>query len=297
MSAFHGVCPVVHLPVGDGGTLDLAGIARQVEWTLAFGVSGIATLGLATEVGELAAEERLAVCAATVEAVAGRVPVVAGVDGDTASAAAEGRRLLDLGVRALMVRPPPVDGPDELIEHYVATAEAVDAPVLVQDAPRATGVRLPVEVLLTMADASAHLRSVKVEEVGAGAKISALVAAGVDVVAGWGGLHYLDSLRRGAVGCMPGCDLAPAFVEIHRLAGDGLTAKADDLYRAVLPLLSYESQSLTLLVLGAKLALVRAGVLDSAAMRLPAGEIDDIHRATLTDLVTRLSLDEIPGFT
>jgi hypothetical protein len=50
------------------------------------------------------------------------------------------------------------------------------------------------------------VRAVKVEGPGAGARISALVAEGLEVVAGWGGLQDPESLRRGAGGVMPGFD-------------------------------------------------------------------------------------------
>lgn len=83
--------------------------------------------------------------------------------------------------------------------------------------------------------------------------MTALVEAGVEVVAGWGGLRYPEAIRRGVVGCMPGCDLAAALLELdQRGRGDGETE--DELYRRILPLLPYEAQSLDLFILGAKTA-------------------------------------------
>jgi dihydrodipicolinate synthase/N-acetylneuraminate lyase len=121
----------------------------------------------------------------------------------------------------------------------------------------------------------------------------------MDVVAGWGGLHYLESIERGAVGCMPGCDLGPAFVEIDRLAREGsanATAAANELYDAIVPLLSYEAQSLDLLLLGAKRLLRRNGIFGSERLRRPGRELDPFESASLDGLMEALTERRVPGF-
>ena len=66
--------------------------------------------------------------------------------------------------------------------------------------------------------------ALKVEIPGAGDKTSAAREAGMEIVAGWGGLGYLDQVARGASGCMPGCDLGPALLAIDRAPGPGTRA-------------------------------------------------------------------------
>ena len=94
---------------------------------------------------------------------------------------------------------------------------------------------------------------------------------------------------------MPGCDLAPALLAIHDAtrAGDG--EEADRLYRAILPLLTYETQSLAHLVLGEKRALRRAGIFTHDAMRAPAPSLDPGQGRTFDALFDRLAADGIPG--
>ena len=296
MSTFRGITPVVHLPVAAGDVICYSEIRPQVDHLIAAGADAIVTLGLATETWTLSDAERLAVFESTVEAVAGRVPTFAGVDGWTAAAVQRAGDLVEGGAAGLMVRPPHGVGLAGLREHYLALANATNVPILIQDSPQATGVQLRVVDLLELADAHPLLRSVKIEEPGAGAKVTQLAASGVDVIAGWGGLHYPENLQRGAVGCMPGADLGPAFVEIHRLARDVSPDKAEDLYRKILPLLTYEAQSLELMIIGAKSALVRAGIFSSAALRSPGGELDEVQRATLAALFEQLAEDEVPGW-
>src|SRR4029078_1673852 len=100
--------------------------------------------------------------------------------------------------------------------------------------PQVTGVTLTLDALVALAE-HPLVRSLKVEVPGSRGKVSAAHAAGIDIVAGWGGLGYVESVARGAIGCMPGCDLGPALLAIdHRLrAGDVSGAGAAD--RAVAP--------------------------------------------------------------
>lgn len=292
---FAGVRPVVHLPLDDRGAIAFDEVTALVDRMIAFGASGIVVLGLATESWGLRADESDALCEAVVASAAGRVAVTAGVDGDTAEAVSSGARALAAGVTSVMLRPPNGSRPRNLVAHFGIVADELGVPMLVQDAPQSTGVEITAEDLCAITDHQL-LRSVKIEAPNPGAKISTLVAAGVEVIAGWGGMHYLESVRRGAAGCMPGSDLGPAFVEIDRLVRAGEEAKADDIYRAILPLLSYEAQSLELLIVGAKLALQRAGVFTSARLRSDDFRLDAEQQRTFQLLFDRLEDDDVPGW-
>lgn len=296
--AFEGVRPVLHLAFGatDLEPVDHGALATLATAMLDAGVDGLVVLGLASEAWTLREPERHEVLATVARVVEGRVPMTVGIDGTTAVAIERARVAADAGASGLMVLPPAsARTAQQLLGHYGSIADAVGLPILVQDSPQVTGVQLPVETLVAL---SAHplVRSVKSEIPGAGAKVSAAHAAGIEVVAGWGGLGYLDSVARGAVGVMPGCDLAPALLDIDRRARSGDHAGADATYRSILPLLSYEGQSLDLLLLGAKHHLRRAGILPNERLRAPARGLDAQETATFDDLLDRLALDGVPGF-
>jgi len=264
---------------------------------LAHGVDGLVVLGLASEAWTLTERERDETVATVAEACDGRRPFVVGLDGATAIAQDRARRAAAAGAAGLMVLPPAgARSKDQLVAHFGHLADAAGIPILVQDSPQVTGVTLPVEAVLAMATAHPLVRSLKVEIPGAGAKTSAAAAAGIEIVAGWGGLQYLESIRRGASGCMPGCDLGPAILAIDRLARSEDGSGAEELYRRILPLLSYEAQSLDLLLLGAKRLLRRQGVFSSGALREPARELDAHEAATLDGLLDRLHEQGVPGF-
>jgi 4-hydroxy-tetrahydrodipicolinate synthase len=194
-----------------------------------------------------------------------------------------------------MVRPPHGLTPTGIADHYTLLAEELDAPILVQDAPLATGVELTADDLLRICERHPRLRSAKIEAAPAGPKVSRLSIAGIAVVAGWGGVDYVDALRRGAVGVMPGCDLAPALARIHELGVTGQWVAAQREYEQIRPLLTYESQSLELLIVGAKLALHRAGVLPSPRMR-EASDVGDLHAETFGAFFDDLAAAGVQGW-
>jgi 4-hydroxy-tetrahydrodipicolinate synthase len=115
-------------------------------------------------------------------------------------------------------------------------------------------------------------------------------------VAGWGGLDYLGQVERGAVGCMPGCDLGPSMVVLDHLARSRETAAAESLYRRLLPYLSLATASLELLLLTAKRHLRRRGVFSSETLRSPARALDPHETRAYDALLDELAAARIPGF-
>ena len=85
----------------------------------------------------------------SVEATAGRVPVVAGVSARATRMALDyARRAEDAGVAAVMLAPPDNTKNLELVfQHFRMVADAVSVPVVVQDEPVNTGVTMPAAFL------------------------------------------------------------------------------------------------------------------------------------------------------
>lgn len=297
--AFEGVRPVLHLPFADDPDEsirhdELRSLAlRMIELRS----DGLVALGLGSEAWAVREGERDEVIATVAAAIAGRVPLVVGLDGATSIAVDRARRAVAGGATGLMVLPPSsARTTDQLVTHFGRVAEAAGVPILVQDSPQVTGVQMTVDALVAIARGHPLCRAVKSEIPGGGAKTSAVLQAGLEVVAGWGGTAYPEQILRGASGCMPGCDLGPAIGAIDRLARAGRDAEAAELYRAVLPLLSYEAQSLDLLLLGAKRLLRRQGIFSSDALRAPARTLDPVEAATLDGFFEALEQEGIAGF-
>lgn len=126
-------------PWAAGETVDESALWRQVEMLLAAGINGICVAGTTGEFPRLERAERLRLLRATVEMVAGRVPVLFGA-GDASLDATLSLVAAARGASAVMVTPPyyfPY-GQAELLEFYRRAASAAELPVLLYNIPQFT---------------------------------------------------------------------------------------------------------------------------------------------------------------
>jgi 4-hydroxy-tetrahydrodipicolinate synthase len=122
----HGIIPPMTTPFGADDELMLDLVRGQVDWLVGQGVHGLAAGGSTGEGHTLDAAEFRDLVAATVKAVAGRVPVIAGIIVDsTRDAIRRARMLRDLKVAALQVTPVHyLFRPDEaMLTHFKTVAE------------------------------------------------------------------------------------------------------------------------------------------------------------------------------
>jgi len=152
---FKGVYPALTTPFHPDLSLDADGLARLVDAVIGDGVHGIVVNGCTGESWSLAKDERAHVFATAVRAAGGRVPVVAGCSGQTASETlAKVAQAADAGCAMAMISPPwyIMPGPDEIMAHYRRILAATPLPVLLYNIPRRTGVSLSVEMVDRLAD-------------------------------------------------------------------------------------------------------------------------------------------------
>ena len=143
---FHGVLPALITPfTPDGDDLDTDALGAIVERLIAAGVGGLVPGGSTGEFTTLSHAERRRLIEATIEAAAGRVPVVAGTGAlstrETVELSVHAERS---GAAAVMIVPPFYDplGWHELLAHYRAVAERIEIPIVYYNLPSATGVTL-----------------------------------------------------------------------------------------------------------------------------------------------------------
>jgi len=156
MLKLKGVIPPLVTPLSRDEEVDTAAAAKVVEHVLAGGVHGVFILGTMGEGAALDDARREAMARAAAKAVAGRVPLIAGViEMSTSRAVATARVLARTGVDALVVMAPCYfRHPDqaELLAHFRAVVEATDLPVVIYDNPHATKNALSVESVLALAE-------------------------------------------------------------------------------------------------------------------------------------------------
>ena len=141
-----------------GGKPDLRALQELVEWQIAEGTEGIIPCGTTGEAATLTAAERHDVVKAVVDAVRGRVAVIAGAGSNATHEAIEGvRAAKELRAAAALVVTPYYNKPthEGLSRHYLAIWEATRFPVVAYNVPGRTAVDLLPETVARLAKAGA----------------------------------------------------------------------------------------------------------------------------------------------
>ena len=100
-TSIHGVFPVLPTPFDEQGAPDEAALRRLVRYLLRCGVDGVTYPGVASEVGQLAHDERVRLTSVVLDEVAGRRPVIAG------ASSSDARTTIELARAAAQAEPRP----------------------------------------------------------------------------------------------------------------------------------------------------------------------------------------------
>lgn len=293
---FSGVVPPAITPLHADGTVDVPSLERLIGHLIDAGCHGIFALGSSGETVFLTDDQRDLALQTIVKSVAGQVPVIAGcIEPTTPRVIARARRARELGADALVVTAPfyTLVGPHEIERHFRAVHEAVDLPLLAYDIPVCVHTKLPVELLLRLAE-DGVLVGVK-DSSGDDVAFRQLLIAladrlpGADFTALTGHEVVVDgSMLAGGSGSVPGLgNVDPAgYVRLHNacLAGDWATARAEQdrltrLFRIVDAADPATTFGSTRGVGAFKTALQLLGVIDSNAVSLPMRPYDEAEKS------------------
>lgn len=292
---YRGVFPVVPTIFDEQGSLDLEGQRRAVDCIIDAGANGVAILANFSEQFVLADDEREVLTRAITEHVAGRVPVIVTTTHFSSRVCAQrSRHAQDVGAAMAMVMPPyhgaTIRVGEEAIFAFLRTVcEAIDLPVMVQDAPL-SGVALAPAFLARLAREIGNVAYFKIETPGAASKLREIIRLGGEAVEGpWDGeegITLMADLDAGATGSMTGGGYPDAFRRIldHYFAGRRDQAVAD--YERWLPLINYENRQCGLLA--CKVLMKEGGVIRCDAPRAPLAPLAAPVRAGLIEIARRL---------
>jgi 4-hydroxy-tetrahydrodipicolinate synthase len=280
VTRLEGIIPVVMVPFGDDGAIDERGLRNVVRFELDGGVHGIGVNGFASEAYKLTDEERLRVAAVVADEVAGGVPLVIGIaPGSLEAALRQADALSPLAPASLMTLPPSTFGlgGHSLVEFYIELGRRTPAPVMVQQATHIhaySASHLEAAELVAIADAAAAVTSFKIEGPRAPIRIAELATLLADrdiaLFGGGGGITFLDELRAGASGLIPGVGFNERFVAAWDSWTAGDTELASTLAGELQPLVDAVSgPGHEFSIHARKRLLLRAGLISSAFVRRP----------------------------
>lgn len=147
---WQGVYPAATTQFTDSLAIDHDATQKVQSALVDDGVDGLIILGTCGENNSLESDEKLAMLKGAVEAVGGRVPLVAGVSEFTTKRAIEYARAAEaIGIDALMLLPCMVYVPrvEELEAHFRAVAEATSLPIMLYNNPPAYRVNVDFDTL------------------------------------------------------------------------------------------------------------------------------------------------------
>lgn len=286
---YSGILPVVPTTFTETGDLDLESQRRALDCMVDQGVDGACILANFSEQFLLTDEERDTLLAECLKHVAGRIPIIVTCSHFSTRIAVERAKRAEETGAAMIMMMPPYHGTalkaDEkgIREHFERIADAIDIPIMLQDAPL-SGVTLSVRFLAELVAAIPQMAYFKIETPGAAAKIRGLIEAAGDAVKGpldgEESITLMADLDAGATGSMSSAllpELIKLVIEGHR---SGRRDEASAQYARILPLINYENRQCGLRA--CKTVMKEGGVITSDYVRHP---LEPLHPATKDGLL------------
>jgi 4-hydroxy-tetrahydrodipicolinate synthase len=292
MESLRGVYPILAMPFDAQGRIDVEALQGEVEYMVGAGVDGVG-LALASEIPMLGEAERELALEVVVRQVHGRVKVVMNTSAaGTDLAVHYGRRAEELGADAVMVLPPPVaTSAAETIDYFAQVALAVNLPIFIQDIASA-----PVAPALAarIASSTPHAWYLKAETPPTPSRVAEVLALASDrvtVFGGAGGGFFIEELRRGSVGTMPGSTIPEVFARIWKLAQAGELDQAEAEFAPYAALLRLLGQGNGIGFYLTKEVLRLRGVFTRTDVRRPAVQPDELAYREIRHQVEALGLE------
>ena len=291
----NGLKPGVHCiaatPFLPDESLDLASVGTLMGYLVSGGCRGALVLGVLGEADRLSDYERDQVLSAALETGGNDLEISVGITHSSTKVTKErADSAQKAGVAAVMVSPPPgsVAGP-ALKEHFKRIAADLTIPLIVQDHPTSSGVKMPVEFIAGLYEFLPPGSVCKLEDPPTPIKMNKLreLEPGYQIFGGLGGVSLLHELDAGSAGAMTGFAAVEALVEIVSAYQGGDRERASRAYERALPLMVFEAQPGAGVALRKEI-LRRRGAIAHATVRQPAPIPDKFALSLLDDLMESL---------
>jgi 4-hydroxy-tetrahydrodipicolinate synthase len=164
MNKFYGTGVALVTPFKSDGSVDHPGLRNVIDHVINGGVEYLVSLGTTGESATLSGDEKKAVWKTTVEHVAGRVNLVAGIGGNnTAKVVQDLKNFNSKGFDAVLSVCPYYNKPiqEGIYQHYKVISEASELPVILYNVPGRTGINMTAETTLRLAHDCKNIIAIK----------------------------------------------------------------------------------------------------------------------------------------
>ena len=288
---YKGIWPVAPTPFSADGVVDYEGMIRVLDCMIDQGVDGICILANFSEQFLISDAEREQLTRVCLEHASERIPLIVTISHfATDIVVTRAKFAKQLGAEAVMMMAPYhgalLKGTAEQTYEQLARVGDVGIPIMIQDAPL-SGVELPVDFLIRVANTIDMVKMFKIECAGAAAKLRVLVdKGGAAIEAPFDGeeaITLLADLDAGARGSMTSAlipDLIRPVIFAHM---EGRRDEAVEGYSRLLPVINHENRQCGFRA--AKEAMVEGGVIKSAFCRHPIAPLHPQTRQALIELM------------
>lgn len=288
---FHGAIVATVTPFRNG-RLDAPALKRLVEFQIRNGTDGIVPCGTTGESATLGYEEHERVIDLVLEAVNGRVPVIAGTgSNNTKEAVRLTRYAKKAGANAALVITPYYNKPTQagLISHFREVAASADIPLVLYNVPSRTGVNMTAETVARLSEVKSIV-GVK-EASGNLAQVCDILrmTPGTFCVLSGDDALYFPMLALGAKGVISVVsNVAPgAMADLYDAFAMGEVARAREIHFRLWPLM--QALFIETNPIPAKTALAMMGKIREE-FRLPMCAMSDASRKVLVKVLSDLKI-------
>ncbi|HWO78210.1 MAG TPA: dihydrodipicolinate synthase family protein [Bacillus sp. (in: firmicutes)] len=290
----NGISVITLTPFDEEGNLDEKGIRNLTDFYINSGVHGMTILGIMGEVHKLSDQERLRVMNLVLEQTNGRVPVTVGCTAEgtkiTKDLAKEAERA---GAQAVMIAAPRnLNNEDMLFKHYAEIADSISLPIVIQDEPVTTGVKMSPQFIARLGNEIENVLYVKLEEAPTTVKITKILneTDQLKIYGGLGGMYFFEELDRGAAGIMTGFAFPEVLVKTFELFTNNQRETAREYFYKNLPLIRFEAQLGMGGVAIRKETFKLRGIIDSSHVRFPGASVDQRTMEELQEIIDFVGL-------
>ena len=275
MTKLCGVCPILPTPFDENGAVDEESLVRVVGFLIDAGVHGIALFGNASEGFALTGAEKQQIAETVVETNAGRVPLIFGAGGTGIEPMKDSVRWAEKnGAEMLMMMPPYMIKPDaeRIYEFYAEAARTTELPIMLQDAPGACGVAIPVETVKRLNDTFDNITHIKAEAPPTFLKARKILDATdgrMTVFGGMNGVTFYEELLSGVTGTMPAGEFPEVLCRVYDAFVAGERDAAREEFCRYLPFMRLGTTPGGMGMAVHKEILRRGGIFETATVRNP----------------------------
>ncbi|PPA72010.1 4-hydroxy-tetrahydrodipicolinate synthase [Jeotgalibacillus proteolyticus] len=150
---FGRVSTAMATPFTQQGAIDFEQTTKLINYLLDNGTESLVIAGTTGESPTLSSQEKIDLIKHTVNAVNGRVPVIAGTGSNNTEGSIElSKKAVEAGADAIMLVAPYYSKPSQegLYQHFAAIAEEVDVPVMIYNIPGRSAVNILPETIIRL---------------------------------------------------------------------------------------------------------------------------------------------------